>query len=127
MKSAASALCLALIAPAAAAGQPAGRLREVRFTGPSAMDALCAGLLDARRSAEAQGGLDFTAQAEFAGTGTPVDVVARVWMGLPHVIRRIHFAGHSGINDSTLRRAITVYERDLLDVGELRRSLARIN
>jgi hypothetical protein len=127
MKSAASALCLALIAPAAAAGQPAGRLREVRFTGPSAMDALCACLLDARRSAEAQGRLDFTAEADFAGTGTPVDVSARIWMGLPHAIGRISFAGHSGINDSTLRRAITVYERDLLDVGELRRSLARIN
>jgi hypothetical protein len=127
MKSAAFALCLALIAPAAAAGQPAGRLREMRFTGPSAVDALCACLLDARRSAEAQGRLDFTAEAEFAGTGTPVDVVARVWMGLPHVIGRINFAGHFGINDSTLRRAITVYERDLLDVGELRRSLARIN
>jgi hypothetical protein len=49
--SAAFALCLALIAPAAAAGQPAGRLREARFTGPSAVDALCACLLDARRSA----------------------------------------------------------------------------
>lgn len=127
MKSAAFTLCVALIAPAAAAGQPAGRLREVRFTGPSAVDALCACLLDARRSAEAQGRLDFSAEAEFAGTDPPVNVVARIWTGLPHVIGRINFAGHSQINDSTLRRAITVYERDLLDVGELRRSLARIN
>ena len=39
----------------------------------------------------------------------------------------INFTGHSGINDSTLRRAMTIYERDLLDVGQLRRSLARIN
>ena len=37
------------------------------------------------------------------------------------------YAGHSRINDSTLRRAMTVYERDLLDVTQLRRSLARIN
>ena len=103
MKSVTFALCLALIAPAAAAGQPAGRLREVRFTGPSAVDALCTYLLDARRSAEAQGHLDFTAEAEFAGTGTPVDVTARMWTGLPHAIGRINFAGHSGINDSTLR------------------------
>ena len=64
MKSAAFALCLALIAPAAAAGQSAVRLREVRFSGPSAVDALCACLLDARRSAEAQGRLDFTAEVE---------------------------------------------------------------
>ena len=127
MKSVAFALGLALIAPAAAAGQPAGRLREVRFTGPSAVDALCTCLLDARRSAEAQGHLDFTAEAEFAGTGTPVDVTARIWTGLPHAIGRINFAGHSGINDSTLRRAMRVYERDVLDVGQLRRSLARIN
>jgi hypothetical protein len=127
MKSTAFALCLALIAPAAAQGQPAGRLREVRFTGPSAVDALCVCLLESRRSAEAQGRLDFSAEAEFAGTSTPLDVTARIWMGLPHAIGRINFAGHSGINDSTLRRAMTVYERDLLDVGQLRRSLARIN
>ena len=127
MKSVTFGLCLALIAPAAAAGQPAGRLREVRFTGPSAVDALCTYLLDARRSAEAQGHLDFTAEAEFAGTSTPVDVTARISTGLPHAIGRINFAGHSGINDSTLRRAMSVYERDVLDVGQLRRSLARIN
>ena len=127
MKSAAFALCLAIIAPAAAAGQPAVPLREMRFTGPSAMDALCACLLDARRSAEAQGRLDFTAEVELAGTGGPVDVTARIWMGLAYAVGRINFAGHTGINDSTLRRAMTIYERDLLDVGQLRRSLARIN
>jgi hypothetical protein len=127
MKSAAFALVLALIAPVAAAGQPAGRPREVRFTGPSAIDELCACLLDARRSAEARGRLDFIAAVEFAGTGGPVDVTARIWMGSTHAVGRINFAGHSGINDSTLRRAMTIYERDLLDVGQLRRSLARIN
>jgi outer membrane protein assembly factor BamA len=46
---------------------------------------------------------------------------------LAHAVGRINFAGHSRINDSTLRRAMTIYERDLLDVGQLRRSLARIN
>ena len=127
MKYAAFALCVALMGPAAAAAQPAGRLREVRFTGLSAVDELCACLLEARRSAEAQGRLDFTAEAEFAGTGTPVDVTARIWMGTPRAIGRINFAGHAGINDSTLRRAMTVYEGDLLDVGQLRRSLTRIN
>ena len=127
MKSAAFTLCLALIAPAAATGQPASRLREVRFTGPSAVDALCACLLDARRSAEAQSRLDFTAEVEFAGAGGPVDMTARIWMGSAHAVGRINFAGHFGINDSTLRRVMTIYERDRLDVGQLRRSLARIN
>ena len=79
MKSAALALCLALIAPAAAAGQSAVPLREVRFSGPSAVDELCACLLDLRRSAEAQGRLDFTAEVESAGTGGPLDLTARIW------------------------------------------------
>jgi hypothetical protein len=126
MKSEAFALCLALVAPATAAGQPAG-LREVRFTGPSAVDALCACLLDARRSADAQSRLDFTAEVEFADTSGPMDVTAHIWMGSAHAVGRINFAGHFGINDSTLRRAMTIYERDRLDVGQLRRSLARIN
>jgi len=128
MKCAAFALCLAIVAPAAVTGQPADHLREMRFTGPSAMDALCACLLDARRSAETQGRLDFTAEVELAGTdAAAVDVTARIWMGLPYGIGRINFAGHTRISDSTLRRTMTVYERDMLDVGELRRSLARIN
>jgi Surface antigen variable number repeat len=127
MRSAVLALGLALIAPVAAAGQPAVSPREVRFTGPSAVHALCACLLDLRRSAEAQGRLDFTAEVDSAGTGGPVDLTARIWMGSAHAVGRINFAGHSGINDSTLRRALTIYERDLLDVGQLRRSLARIN
>ena len=126
MKSAALALGLALMAPGAAAGQSAAGLREVRFTGPSAVDALCACLLDLRRSAEAQGRLDFTAEVEPAGADGP-DLTARIWAGSAHAVGRINFAGHSGINDSTLRRAMTIYERDLLDVGQLRRSLARIN
>jgi hypothetical protein len=127
MKSAALALCLALIAPAAAAGQSSVPPREMRFSGPSAVDELCACLLDLRRSAEAQGRLDFTAEVDSAGTGGPLDLTARIWVGSAHAVGRINFTGHSGINDSTLRRAMTIYERDLLDVGQLRRSLARIN
>jgi hypothetical protein len=127
MKSAAFTLCLALIAPAAAAGQSAVPLREVRFSGPSAVDKLCACLLDLRRSAEAQGRLDFTAEVESPGTGGPLDLTARIRVGSAHAVGRINFTGHSRINDSALRRAMTIYERDLLNVGQLRRSLARIN
>ena len=121
------ALWLALIASDTAAGQPAAGLREMRFTGPSAVDELCSCLLELRRSAEAQGRLDFTAEVESAGADAPVDLTARIWAGSAHAVGRINFTGHSGINDSTLRRAITIYERGLLDVGQLRRSLARIN
>ena len=127
MKSAALAIGLALIAPAAAAGQSPIPLREVRFSGPSATDELCACLLDLRKSAEAQGHLDFTAEVESAGTGRLLELTARIWEGSAHAVGRINFTGHSGINDTTLRRAMTIYERDVLDVGQLRRSLARIN
>jgi hypothetical protein len=126
MKVAGGALCIALIAPLAAAAQPAGRPREVRFSGSSAMQALCECLLDARRIAETQGHIDFSAEVESAAGGS-VDIIARIWMGSPHAVGRINFAGHSILNDSTLRRAMTIYERDRFDVSELRRSLSRIN
>jgi hypothetical protein len=124
MTSAALALWMALFAPVAL---PAGRPQEVRFTGPSAVDDLCANLLDLRRSAEAQGRLDFTAEVESAGAGDAVVLTARIWPGSAHGVGRINFAGHSGLDDSTIRRAMTISERGPLDVGQLRRSLARIN
>ena len=127
MKSVGLALCLALIARGAAAGQSAGGLRELHFTGPSAVGALCACLLDLRRSAEAEGRLDSTAEVESTGSGGLADLTVRISAGSAHAVGRINFVGHSRINDSTLRRAMTIYERDLLDVGQLRRSLARIN
>ena len=120
-------LCLALIAPGAAAGQSPAGPREVHFTGPSAVDELCACLLDLRRTAEAQGRIDFTAEVESSSAEAPTDLTARIWAGSTHAVGRINFAGHSGIDDSTLRRAMTIYERDRLDIGQLRRSLARIN
>src|SRR5688572_25917566 len=67
------------------------------------------------------------AEVESAGTNDSVDMTARIWMGSPHAIGRINFAGHSNINDTTLRRAMTIHERERLDVRRLRRSLARIN
>jgi hypothetical protein len=127
MKSVLLTLCLALIARGAAAGQPAVGLRALHFTGPSAVDALCACLLDLRRSAEAQGRLDSTAEVESTGSGGLADLTVRISAGSAHAVGRINFVGHSRINDSTIRRAMTIYERGLLDVGQLRRSLARIN
>jgi hypothetical protein len=120
-------LSLTVIARGTAAGQPATDLREVRFTGPSAVNELCACLLDLRNDAEAHGRLDFTAEVQSAAAGASVELTARVREGSAHVIGRIDFAGHTRLNDSTLRRAMTIYERDLLDVRQLRRSLTRIN
>ena len=123
MRSVAFAAGLALMAPVAAAAQPGENPRELRFSGASAVNALCSDLLDASRRAEAEGRLDFTAEVESSGS----DVTARIRMGPAYSVGRINFAGHSRINDTTLRRAMTIYERDRLDVGQLRRSLGRIN
>lgn len=120
------AMCLPFLV-AAAASAHANDLREMRFTGPLAMDALCTGLLDAQRTAETQGRLDFSAEVESRGEGESLEATARIRMGTPHAVGRISFAGHSSINDTTLRRAMTVYEREPLDVQQLRRSLTRIN
>ena len=127
MKSTALALWLAVITPAAAAGESPVPPRQVRFSGPSAREELCAYLIDVRKSAEAQGHLDLTAEVESVGTGGRLELTARISEGSAYAVGRIDFTGHSGINDSSLRRAMTIYERDLLDVGQLRRSLARIN
>jgi hypothetical protein len=123
MKPAAIALCLAFVTPAPSASQPARHPREMRFTGPAAVHALCTYLLDLRRSAEADGRLDLAAEVESDGT----ELTSRVWMGSAHAVGRIDFAGHSSINDSTLRSAMTIHEREPLDVRQPRRSLARIN
>ena len=120
------AVCLALTAPVAAFAQMPGRVRAVQFTGASAAGALCASLLKEWQSAEAQGRLDFAVEVVSAGTGESALMTARIWTGSPHAVGRINFTGHSNINESTIRRAMTIHERELLDVGQLRRSLLRI-
>ncbi len=96
-------------------------------SGGTPADALCACLLEVRRIAESQGRIDFSVAIETNGTDEPIDVTTHVRMGSPYRVGRIDFTGHGAINDSTLRRALTVRERDLFDVTELRRSLARLN
>ena len=105
----------------------AQRIREVRFTGASAVDELCACLLEARQIAESQGRINFSADVAYAGGDPPVDVSGRIWMGSAHAVGRIMFTGHSAVNDSTVRRAMLIHERDLFDIVKLRRSLWRIN
>ncbi len=88
--------------------------------------ALCAQLLEARRLAESQGRLDFSVKVEVTGDSTDA-MTPHVVIGSPYAVGRIHFTGHNTINDSTLRRVMTLRERDRFDVGKLRRSLARLN
>lgn len=88
---------------------------------------LCLSLLESRQMAESEGRLDFDVVAEASEHGGAIELTAKVHMGAPYGVGRINFTGHQTINDSTLRRALTLHERDLFDVGELRRSLARLN
>ena len=124
MKTAATALSLSLLIATECIAQSDVGFREVRS--PS-IDTLCTQLLDARRRAESDGRLDFAVEIESAGTAGSNELVARVWSGSTYAVRRIQFTGHSKIDDSTLRRALLFYERDVLDIERLRRSLARIN
>src|SRR5262245_1899965 len=97
---------------------------------------LCACLLDARRSADSEGRLDFAVELEISHTDSPaprtdgggwVDVTFRVRPGPAYAVGRINFSGHRRINESTLRRAMALQERSPFDVGKLRSSLARLN
>ena len=90
-------------------------------------DVMCACLLEARRIAESQGRIDFSVAVETREDPAPIDVTAHLRMGSQYVVGRIDFAGHVNVDDSTLRRAFTLRERELFDVGKLRRSLARLN
>ncbi len=90
--------------------------------------AMCANLLELQRIAESQGRIDLTVVVETTnGDGDPSDLTAHVRAGSQYTVRRIQFTGHAAINDSTLRSAFTLRERDLFDVTKLRRSLARLN
>jgi hypothetical protein len=97
---------------------------------------VCSCLLDARRVAESHGHLDFVVELEVSPTGssprptqggTWVDVTARVRTGSAFTVGRINFSGHRRTSESTLRRAMTLQERSVFDVGKLRTSLARLN
>jgi outer membrane protein insertion porin family len=128
---------------------PKRRVRHVRIDGLGSedartvagsngefpVDALCRCFLEAQRIAESHGRLDFAVRLDISEADSPpaaapedeVDVTAQVAMGSAFAVGRITFSGHRTINDSTLRRIIGLQERDLFDVSQLRRSLARLN
>jgi outer membrane protein insertion porin family len=88
---------------------------------------LCECLVDARLRASQEGRLDFAVSVESADSGEDEIFTARITPGLPYAVGRITFTGHSRLDDSSLRRAMLVRERDLLDIRRLGRSLERIN
>jgi hypothetical protein len=126
MKTAATVLLLSLAAATESLAQSDAHPPEIRISGTS-VESLCKQLLDARRRTESEGRLDFAVEVESATIDDSAALVARVSTGSTHAVGRIDFVGHSKINDSTLRKALVINERELLDVGDLRRSLARIN
>jgi len=129
-----------LAPPSAGLAGEAGEELSPDFDGALPRRALCRSLLAARRRAETEGAVDFAARLELALSESPpwaaladppadnwVALTARVEAGAPHTVGRVEFRGHHRFSDETLRRAWTLQEGELLDLGELRRSLARIN
>ncbi|HSC05508.1 MAG TPA: POTRA domain-containing protein [Steroidobacteraceae bacterium] len=109
---------------------------NIQPDGDLPVERLCKCLLDAKRVAESHGRIDFAVELEVseanrtAATGSEtnsVDVTARVQTGLPYVVGRINFSGNYRVNESTLRRAMVLQERNLFDLGKLRSSVVRLN
>jgi hypothetical protein len=90
---------------------------------------VCTCLLAARREAQRQGILDFTATLHVlhADTKDTVDLIATVERGRPYRIGRIDFIGHRHYGDATLRRNFLLDEGQLLDEQQLRKSIDRLN
>jgi hypothetical protein len=91
------------------------------------VNAMCACLLELTRISESQGRLDLSVVVKTSGDTDPLEVTAHVRMGSQYSVGRIHFVGLGAVNDSILRRALTLRERELFDVGKLRRGLALLN
>jgi hypothetical protein len=105
----------------------AGPLYRVRL---GATPNLCSCLFAARREAERQGILDFTARLNvqpLAGEEPVADLNLDVDRGRPYRVRRIEFRGNHHFKDSTLRANFKLDEGDLLDQRLLRESLDRLN
>jgi hypothetical protein len=94
---------------------------------PDAMPS-CRCLLAARRAAERQGVLDFSATLHVQPTGDGIDDVSLdIQRGPVYHVGRITFVGNHHFSDATLRRNLLLDEGELFDERLLRQSLARIN
>ena len=94
-----------------------------------AQDALptCSCLFAARRAAEREGILDFSASVHVQPTANGADVNLNIQRGRPYRVGRITFLGNHDFNDAALRRNLVLDEGQLFDEMLLRKSLARLN
>ena len=102
----------------------AARLNILVQSGPRYPNAgtanLCSCLIAARRDAERQGILDFSARLD-------ATLSAHVSEGAPYPVGRIEFTGNHRFSDSAVRRNMLLDEGAPLDRTLLRQSIARIN
>jgi outer membrane protein insertion porin family len=108
---------------------PRYQVRKLTIDGAPAAAPICACLLAARREAQRQGILDFTAtlHVQPADANHTVDVSAATDRGRPYRIGRIDFIGNRRYSDATLRRNLLLDEGQLLDELQLRKSVDRLN
>ncbi len=103
---------------------------------------LCRRLESFQQAAEREGRVDFSPVLEIRPLAEPpwapawntgaeksesVHLTLRLEAGTRYTLGRIEFTGNHAFSDSTLRRALTLAEGELFDLGELRRSLVRLN
>ncbi len=105
---------------------PRYQVREFTIDGTPA-GSVCACLLAARREAQLQGILDFSATLRVVPADTAVDLIATTERGRPYHIGRIDFTGHHHYADATLRRNFLLDEGQVLDEQQLRKSIDRLN
>ena len=91
---------------------------------------VCSSLLAARRDAERQGILDFSATLHVQRVGDPsnlVDLTTTIDRGRPYRIGRIDFTGNHHYSDALVRSNLLLDEGQPLDQLILRKSADRIN
>jgi outer membrane protein assembly factor BamA len=105
------------------------QVRKLTIDGAAATTSVCTCLLAARREAQRQGILDFTAtlHVQPADANHSVDLSATTERGQPYRLGRIDFIGNRRYSDATLRRNLLLDEGQLLDELQLRKSVDRLN
>lgn len=89
---------------------------------------VCEVAFAARRDAERQGILDFSATLNVHREGDAVvDTSLDFRRGRPYHVGRIDFSGNRHYSDATLRRSLLLEEGALFDEYRLRKSIARLN
>jgi outer membrane protein insertion porin family len=92
---------------------------------------VCAALLRARREAEREGVLDFSATLHVQREGDPPNPVAELTttteLGSAYRVGRIEFTGNHHYSDAMVRRNFLLDEGRLLDQHLLRKSIRRLN